>query len=488
MKRIKFEKISVKWRLFIYLSIFAAATLILLWFMQVVFLQNFYKAIKVNDIKSAANSISKNIDSADLQTYIKTIVQKKDFSIVVTDIEGNTIYSEGFSPNSVIQHMSEQGLFSLIKNAQSNSGAYLNRYDRGGVIFDQINKDNFPDHLPKPVGNKMAESMLYTKIVTKADGTQVAIILNANISPVDATVLTIRIQLIYVTAVMIIFAFLLALFISKRISKPIIQINTSAKELSQGHYNVRFSENGYKEIAELGGTLNIAAHELSKTEALQRELIANVSHDLRTPLTMIAGYAEAMRDLPGENTQENVQIVIDEAKRLTTLVNDILDISKLQAETESIRLETFNLTESISEILKRYGKLTEQEGYKIKFICSRDVFVKADELKISQVVYNLVNNAITYTGNDKSVTVKQTESQGKVRIEVVDTGEGIPADKLNDIWNRYYKVDKSHKRAQIGTGLGLSIVKEILIKHNADFGVESTVGQGSVFWFELPAE
>lgn len=488
MKRIKFEKISIKWRLFIYLSAFAAATLILLWLFQVVFLDSFYKSIKVNDIKSAANSISKNIDSGDLHTYIKTYTQKKDFSIIIADTEGNTLYSEEISPFSVIQHMSKTGLVSLITEAQKNGGSYLNRYDRGGVIFEQVNMDDFPDRLPKPDKNNMAESMLFTKIVTKTDGSQVAIILNANISPVDATVQTIRVQLIYVTAIMIILAFLLALFISRRISKPIIKINASAKELAHGHYNARFDETGYKEIAELGSTLNFTAHELSKTEALQRELIANVSHDLRTPLTMIAGYAEAMRDLPGENSRENVQIVIDEAKRLTTLVNDVLDISKLQAETESIHLETFSLTESIREILKRYGKLTEQDGYKIDYIYDSNVWVKADELKISQVIYNLVNNAITYTGKDKTVAVKQNISQGIVRIEVTDTGDGIPADKLNDIWNRYYKVDKAHKRAQIGTGLGLSIVKAILEQHNANFGVQSAVGQGSVFWFELPVE
>ena len=259
--------------------------------------------------------------------------------------------------------------------------------------------------------------------------------------------------------------------------------------MAQGKYDVDFDASGYREIAELANTLNYAAKELSKVEALQRELIANISHDLRTPLTMITGYAEVMRDIPNENTPENVQIIIDEAKRLTTLVNDVLDISKLQSGTIPFNGEVLNLTENIREILTRYTKLTE---YKIIFEANEDIYVYGDALKLSQVVYNLINNALTYIGEDKTVTIKQIHipavngKQNRVRIEVIDTGEGIEQSKLNDIWERYYKVDKNHKRAAIGTGLGLNIVKTILDMHQgATYGVKSQVGHGSTFWFEL---
>jgi signal transduction histidine kinase len=487
LKQIKLKNISVKWRLFFYISAFAAATLLLLWLFQVVFLQGFYKSIKVNDIKSAASGITKNIDSDDLQTYIKTVSQKKDVSIVIASLDGEVLYSEETSPDSVLLHLSQSGLLSLIEEAQTNNGDYLRRFDRGGIIFDPGKNSPFPARLPQP-GKSMMESILFTVIADKQDGSRAAIILNANISPVDATVQTIRVQLVYVTIIMLVLALLLALFISRRISKPIIKMNATAKELAKGQYNVVFDENGYREISELGSTLNFTAGELAKTEALRRELIANISHDLRTPLTMITGYAEVMRDLPGENSQENVQIVIDEAKRLSSLVNDVLDISKLQSETDNLNITSFSITDSTKEILKRYSKLTEQDGYTINYVYDRDVIVKADELKISQVLYNLINNAVTYTGSDKTVTVRQSVAQGLVRIEVIDTGDGIPSDRLNDIWDRYYRIDNAHKRAQVGTGLGLSIVKAILTQHNAKFGVQSVIGQGSVFWFELPVK
>ncbi|MFQ8601435.1 MAG: sensor histidine kinase, partial [Oscillospiraceae bacterium] len=234
-----------------------------------------------------------------------------------------------------------------------------------------------------------------------------------------------------------------------------------------------------------GDTLNYAAEELSKVEGLRRELIANVSHDLRTPLTMISGYGEVMRDLPGENTPENVQIIIDEARRLTSLVNDMLDISKFQSGTQKLHRTRFNLTQAIRDTLGRYNKLTEKDGYAISFASDQEVYVHADELRISQVVYNFINNAITYTGPDKCIYLRQLVEGNSVKIEVRDTGEGIDPDKLQYIWDRYYKVDKAHKRAQIGTGLGLSIVKSILDLHGARYGVKSKTGEGSIFWFEL---
>ena len=194
---------------------------------------------------------------------------------------------------------------------------------------------------------------------------------------------------------------------------------------------------------------------------------------------MIAGYSEVMRDIPGENTPENVQIIIDETNRLTTLVNDMLDLSKLQAGAIPLKRSVFNLTESIREIMTRYDKLAD---FHFVFEAGEEVYVNADELKISQVVYNLVNN---YTGFDKTVRVRQRVQGNVVRVEVIDSGEGIEPDKLKDIWERYYKVDKSHKRAQVGSGLGLSIVKSILELHGGRYGVQSEVGKGSIFWFQL---
>ena len=174
--------------------------------------------------------------------------------------------------------------------------------------------------------------MVCTKILS-IDGEKFLLLVDARLTPVDATVNTLRIELMIISIIMIIMALVLAYLVSKAIAAPIIKVNNAAKELAKGNYDVVFDGRDYKEINELSDTLNYTSKELAKTEKYQQELIANVSHDLRTPLTMITAYSEVMRDLPGENTPENVQVVIEEAERLTNLVNDLLDISKLQQGT-----------------------------------------------------------------------------------------------------------------------------------------------------------
>ncbi len=234
-------------------------------------------------------------------------------------------------------------------------------------------------------------------------------------------------------------------------------------------------------------TLAKAADELSQVEHLQHELIANISHDLRTPLTMIGGYAEAMRDIPGEATPENLQIVIDETNRLTSLVSELLDFSRLQTGNAEMSPAPFCLTEAISAIVQRVGGMTGKDGYLIRFELEESVWIHADEKRISQVVYNLLGNALTYTGADKTVTLTQTMQEGTVRLSVHDTGKGIPPEELPLIWRRYYRAQESHKRAVIGSGLGLSIVESILVKHGMRYGVDSVQGEGTTFWFEAEA-
>ena len=480
----KLEKISIKFKLFFYLAIFATVILVMLWFLQIVFLDEFYKQIKISNIKASAQQIADNIDNDNLNTLLDNIYKQNQTYIRIISEDGISTYSSNGAPDSLIHRMPGGDLYEIFKKTQQNGGTFL-ELRSAGEPWDRFFKDrNFAGELLKPM-DRTNKSIIYSIIVTKSDGTSYVVILNSTITPVNATVDTLRVQLKYVTIITLLLALGLAIVISKRISKPIIKINSTAKKLAKGNYDITFDGRGYLEITELSDTLNYAAMELSKVEGLRRELIANISHDLRTPLTMITGYGEIIRDIPGENTPRNIQVIIDEAKRLTTLVNDILDISKLQSGTQELSVEHFNLTQSIREILKRYTKLTEQGGYSLNFSSESEAWVTADSLKISQVIYNLINNAITYTGEDKSVKIVQICHSDTVRIEISDTGQGIPEEQLPLIWDRYYKIDKKHKRAAIGTGLGLSIVKAILEMHHANYGVSSEPGTGSTFWFEL---
>ena len=192
-----------------------------------------------------------------------------------------------------------------------------------------------------------------------------------------------------------------------------------------------------------------------------------------------------MRDIPDENTPENFQIIIDEATRLSDLVNSMLDLSKIQSGVRVPERTLYCITDAIKTVLERYEKLIVQEKYKIEFLYEKDAFVFADSDMILQVIYNFINNAVNYTGDDKYVRVEQFVGDGRVRISITDTGDGISEENIPYIWDRYYKIDKVHRRAQVGSGLGLSIVKGILEAHGASYGVTSEVGSGSTFWFEL---
>lgn len=440
--------------------------------------------IKIGSIKGTAQEICDNIYSERLLSVLDKISQDDNMCIRIVDSRLNDIYSADISMNCVVHSLSKQGLLDYYLKAMENGGKELELFYQPKFVNKQYDDKFFTGLVTEPDTNT-PQSLLYVQLVLLEDGSTAMVMLNTVVSPVGTTIETLRIQLLYITVIFLLISAMIALLLSRKIARPIVQINDSAKQLAKGDYAAQFTAKGYREIEELSATLNYAAQELSKVEGLRRELIANMSHDLRTPLTMITGYGEVMRDIPGENSPENVQVIIDEAKRLTQLVNDIMDLSKIQSGNQQMTLERFDLTQEIQQIQQRYTKLTEQQGYEISFEYAQHAWVVADRIKISQVVYNLINNAINYMGEDKKVVVRQLIQGDKVRIEVQDTGPGIDPKDLPYIWDRYYKVDKTHKRAAVGSGIGLSIVKGILEMHHAKYEVQSEVGKGSAFSFEL---
>ena len=493
------DKLSIKWKMFATLLAFTLFVLAILWYFQIVHLENFYQYIKKRELVDTAVTLEKNLSQSDLAGYLDDMAKEHDISISIVDKDGMSLYSANISEISHIYIMVRTQFDEIKSQVEAGGGVVtyeVEGRDRGVIekarsaVGEPIappipgevpDKPDF-DLLREPVNE--AKSMIYVKAIN-FNGDTCYLMVSSLVTPVDATVNTLRIQFIYITIIVLILSVLHALLISSVVSKPLVKINNSAKQLAQGDFDIHFEGDGYREVVELSKTLNYAAEELGKTESLQRDLVANVSHDLRTPLTMITAYAEVMRDIPGENNPENVQIIIDEATRLSTLVNDLLVLSKLQAGVTELDMEVFDFTSSIRAVLQRFSKLTEQDGYKISFEYKDDVDIYADEYKIYQVLYNLINNAINYSGEDKEVIVRQIVHGDILRLEVEDHGAGIAEDELQNIWDRYYKIDKNHKRAVQGTGLGLSIVQNILKLHDAKYGVNSRLGAGSVFWFEL---
>lgn len=495
------NKTPLNFKLLRYFLLFGLIIVIVMWGFNTFFLDTFYTYTKSTQVEKNAKIISKSLaDNKNVQGTIENIASYNALSVYVYDSTSlfSLKYSCDYDSPVMALDLAYHEVYSYYKSAKDNDGEYLcitnnilnsTAHSDYNKIIEKSNatNDTLQNGYRYSKRTSKVKNMIYSKIIELKDGSECFLIVTSSITPLNNTVEIFKDQIFLISIVFVLLAVIFSIFASNRIATPISQTNNSAKELAKKNYEVEFNAKGYLEVEELNDTLNYAKRKLEATEKLQRELIANISHDLRTPLTMITGYGEVMRDLPGENTPENIQIIIDEATRLSSLVNDLLDLSKLQSGAIQPEKNRYCLTDSIEGIFGRYVKLKEQDGYNISFNSSERVYVVADELKISQVIYNLVNNAINHCGEDKTVIVTQRVDNGKVIVEVTDHGEGIPADKLELIWDRYYKVDKQHKRGVIGTGLGLSIVKGILDAHNAHYGVRSAPDKGSTFWFELEA-
>ena len=478
---------GIRQRMMFFLVIFVCAILAMLWICQIFLLNDFYRFFKTQDATRTADTVVANLEDDDLESIINQLAIQNNLCIMVLDENMNTLYSAEGQSFCMIHAVRSHDLRWWCNLAPEDGSARLDQFDMTTPFEQGQNQfDNrFDDRRFSPNRGNDAQVLLYVRRVTLSDNSTGYLLLNSVISPVDATVSTLKSQLIIITVIVLVGAVLLAFLLSRTFSKPIIETTTNARELSRSRFTRAKHANSYTEIRELNDTLEKAAQDLSQVEHLQHELIANISHDLRTPLTMIGGYAEIMRDLPGEVTPENMQVIIDETGRLSTLVNELLDFSRMEAGMTQLNKQRFSLTETVKGIVSRCSTLIEKDGYTIVFEPEEELFVTADEGRIEQVVYNLVNNALTYTGEDKTVRLIQSVHDGRARLEVRDSGKGISDEELPLIWNRYYRAKESHKRAVQGSGLGLSIVRTILENHGAPYGVTSKQGEGTCFWFEL---
>ncbi len=451
--------------------IYTIIVFVLLWFFQIMFLENFYENMKIKDVISegqllAEEYIHDNYDDTDYEKLLHKSSMENDMCIEIQDKYGRSIFSEKAFGDCLIH--AKDGTLPLLFSK-------LKKSENGEILYRGKNSRN------------SQESFIYGKILSDGDTVYGYLFLNTPIEPVSSTVSIIKRQLMIITFILILIAFVISIYVSETISSPIVKITKSAKKLANGQYDVKFEGNGYLESKELADTLTYAGQQISKVDTLQRDLIANVSHDLRTPLTMLKAYAEMIRDLSGDNPEkrkEHLEIIIDETDRLTMLVNDMLDLSKLESGKQTLHCTEFGISEKMHGIIDRFKGVSEKMGYHIHFTPDEERIVCCDCVKIEQVIYNLINNAVNYTGADKQVYVTQVNLDDGVRIEVRDTGDGIEEDKIKLIFDKYYR-SENHKREVVGTGLGLSIVKAILKMHNYDYGVNSTIGKGSVFWFVI---
>ena len=282
------------------------------------------------------------------------------------------------------------------------------------------------------------------------------------------------------------------------VTRKLRRMTKMVTEFKDGNYSQRVAVSSNDELDQLGGAFNEMAdriesnlEELTRADALRRELIANVSHDLRTPLASIQGYVETVlmknSTLDQNERQQYLRTILSGTERLSKLVQELFELSKLEAKQTRPKIEPFSLPELVSDLTQKFKPLAERQGVVLATQSQQALpLVKADIGLIERVLQNLLENAIRYTPSGGKVNVVLQQLNGKVQTRVEDTGVGIPAADLPHIFNRFYQVRT--KTASSGAGLGLAIVSKILEAHGAAISVESTENEGTTFTFELPAE
>jgi len=451
------KKSSLSEKVLGYFLIFSVSILTFLWIFQVLFLDSFYKMEKTDEIKQVVSKIKENQNNNNFQTILEDLSFEKEVCVEITNDELLLYSTQFFGKGCMKEDNTKKEYRELFINSNKEE-----------MMFE-INNSFFNN-----------QTILYA---VKLNNNRYAFV-NTSTEPIDQTTKILRKQLIIVTIIVFILSFVISYFISKHLSNPIIKLNKQTKSIAKGDFSKEFNdESNILEINELTNTLNYTRKELSKTEELRRDLMANVSHDLKTPLTMIKAYAEMATDLHANSKkkqEEDMKIIISETDRLSLLVEDILDLSKMQSNIDKLNIEEFDLIELINSILKKYKLYQEIENYKFIFNHKdKKILIKADKKKIEQVIYNLINNAINYTGEDNKVIIDIENN----KVSITDTGKGIKEEDLPYIWDRYYKNKKKHKRNLVGTGLGLSIVKSILEQHNYKYGVDTKLNEGTTFYF-----
>lgn len=316
--------------------------------------------------------------------------------------------------------------------------------------------------------------------------------------------------LMYVGIVVILVSGVLFYITTKRITDPIHDLSRLSEKMSNLDFDAKYTQEKHssEEIDTLGNSMNVLSDKLKETigelksanqklqkdieekiqiDEMRKEFIANVSHELKTPIALVQGYAEGLTEGMAEDPESRdyyCEVIMDEAGKMNKMVKQLLTLTALEFGSEEIKRERFNLTELIQGVLSSMRILLEQKGIRVEFDAARPVTVWGDEFKIEEVVTNYLNNAVNHAEGERRIRIAVACGETRARVGVFNTGTPIPEADIPNLWTKFYKVDKARTRAYGGSGIGLSIVKAIMESHHGGYGVENRE-DGVEFWFDL---
>ena len=313
---------------------------------------------------------------------------------------------------------------------------------------------------------------------------------------------------LYTGMIVVAISILAIWFLSQRLTKPLEELTDISIRMSNLDFNAKYESGGEDEIGVLGQNFNKMSKELEQTiselktannelqkdiekkeriDDMRKEFLSNVSHELKTPIALIQGYAEGLKECINDEAESRdfyCEVIIDEAAKMNNMVKKLLTLNQLEFGNDQISMECFDLTELVRGVVNSAQLLADQKDAQILFVQDTSVYVWGDEFKIEEVVTNYVSNAINHIDGERKIEIKMQRREGHIRLSVFNTGKPIPEEDIDKIWIKFYKVDKARTREYGGSGIGLSIVKAIMESLNQKFGVK-TYENGVDFWFEL---
>ena len=484
--------ISIRWQLMFFIGAMTLLTVGLIWGIITYALAPKYNATIRQNLIDKASAITAIFDQTDSE------ISSRDFGVLQLDDDFWTALGQTFSDKKINMDgycvdfsdatlrclKAYESMFPCLLHESSGSFSGEFGYNLNTRQLITFRQELFEEgSLYKIVQIGSTRQMLVGQL--SADG-KYGIIVSTGMAQIATATEVLRSILWPVALILLVLDLLFAMLFSRWFTRPVQQLSSGAKEIAAGNYDIQLPVVHHDEIGQLAEDFNHMAAEVKRSAQLEKDILANVSHDLRTPLTLIKGYAETVRDLTGtdaEKRTEQCNIIVDETDRLSALVNSVMELSKVQSGAEKPNLIDFDMGELCFEVAGRYDALCDQNHWHLELQADEAAPVRADPAMMERVLHNLLGNAFHHIGADGQVMLRVLPQADGCRVEIEDHGPGIPPEDLPYIFDRYYRARQDS--GKVGTGLGLSITKAILQQHGFAFGVNSAVGQGSTFWFVM---